>query len=502
MKQKPINELKKRLGEITHLSSILSLLSWDQDVYMPTKGAASRATSISHLSAIVHSKIISLDVDRLLTKLKKEFDEGKIRGQNAVIIAETWQSFSREIKLPESFVRELSETTSRAQAVWVEARKNNDFDLFLPWLTKIVKLKRQEAKYVGYTKSPYDALIDYYEPGMTTEKASEILNDLKDFLTPFIKKIKSSSLEINQRLIEGNFPIDQQLAFNKYVVGKLGFDFEAGRIDTTTHPFEAGLSPLDVRITTRYREKDLLYSLGSIIHEAGHGLYDQGLPVESFGTPLSEAISLGIHESQSRLWEKIIGQSQSFWNYFYPKLQKAFPLPYQRIDKAEFYRIINKVSPSLIRTESDEVTYNLHIILRFELEKEMIEGSIDLKDLPQIWKSKMKDYFGITVPNDRLGVLQDVHWSAGLIGYFPTYAFGNLYSAQFFSALKTDIPDVDKMISRGNFLPIKDWLKKNIHSHGKYFKASELIKRVSGEELNSAYFIEYLKDKYQKIYFK
>ena len=493
-----MKELKKRLQDISHISSILAILYWDQEVYMPKKGADRRASSIAELNGIIHNKFLAIDSDGLLTKLKKDLDSKKIKGKDAVIVDEVWRNFERERKLPEEFVRELAETVSKSQGVWAKAREKSDFKLFLPWLTKIVKLKRREAEYVGYKKSPYDALLDVCEPGMDSEQALQILNDLKDFLTPFLKEIKDSQKKINPKILEGNFPLDRQAVFNEMVVSKMGFDMDSGRIDKTTHPFADGLHPNDVRITTRYRLNDVMYSLGSIIHEAGHGIYEQGLPADDFGTPLSESVSLGIHESQSRMWENIIGKSKPFWKYFYPKLQKEFSEPFKGVTLDNFLQVINRVTPSLIRTEADEVTYNLHIILRFEIEKEMIEGSIELKDLPKIWKSKMKEYFGIDVPSDELGVLQDVHWSAGLIGYFPTYSFGNLYSAQFFSAMKKDIPDIDKKMAKGDFLEIKNWLNKKIHTHGKTYKAGELVEKVTGERLNSRYFIEYLKEKYKK----
>jgi len=496
----PINELKKRLLEITHLTSLLSLAGWDQNVYMPAGASQARALALAELSSLIHGKFVNIDSDGLLTKLYRELKAGKLSAQDRVVVGEIWRDFEREIKLPDAFVREMTEVSSKSEMVWAEARKKNDFAMFLPWLEKIVKLKRQEAKYIGYKNSPYDALIDTFEPGMTTDEAAKILDDLKDFLVPFIAKIKKSKLKIDPKKLIGKFPIDKQMAFNESVVGKMGFDLEAGRIDKTTHPFETALHPTDVRITTRYRENDALYSLGSIIHEAGHGLYDQGMNPEHFGTPLAEMISHGIHESQSRMWENIIGKSEAFWKYFYPKLQKEFAKPFKAVSLSDFYRIINKVSPSLIRTESDEVTYNLHIIMRFEIEREMIEGTIDLKDLPKIWQAKMEQYFGIKVPNNSLGILQDVHWSGGLIGYFPTYTFGNLYSAQFFAALKKDIPRVDKQMATGKFGEIREWLRKNIHAHGKTYKASDLVKKVTGEELNSKYFIDYLKEKYSKIY--
>ena len=500
MKSKQINELKKRLLEISYLASISRLLNWDQEINLPAKGADYRAASISELSAILHTKLLNLDTDNLLTKLKKEVDGQKIKGQGAIIVNETWRSFDRERKLPEAFVRELAEVSSKAQTVWIEARKKNDFLMFLPWLTKIVKLKRKEAKYVGYNFSPYDALIDQYEPDMTTAKAEKILNDLKDFLVPFLKQIKESKQKINSKVLIGNFPIEKQILFNKKVLAKLGFDFEAGRLDTSVHPFADSLHPHDVRITSRYSLNDIFYSVSSTIHEAGHALYEQGLLAEHFGTPLAEPISLGIHESQSRFWENMIGKSLPFWKHLYPSLKKDFPDAFKKLSLDDFYKAINKVEPSLIRTESDEVTYNLHIILRFEIEKGMIEGTINLKDLPKIWNAKMKEYFGIEVPTDSLGILQDVHWSGGGIGYFPTYSLGNLYSAQFYEAMKKDIPDLSKKVSKGDFIVIREWLRKNIHVSGKTYTAESLVKKITGENLDSKYFTDYLIEKYTKIY--
>ncbi len=495
-----IQELKRRLKEISHLYIIGSLLSWDKEVNMPVKGGDIRAASTAELSGIIHNKFVAIDSDGLLTRLYKQVKAKKIKGKDAVVILETWRGFEREKKLPESFVRELAEITSKSQSVWAEARAKNDFNMFLPWLSKIVSLKQQEAKLVGSTGSPYDALLDVFEPGMTTQEASVILNDLKEFLIPFIKKIKNSNKEIIGSKTKGKFPIDKQAQFNAFIAGSIGFDFNAGRIDKSVHPFTSGAHPHDVRITTRYKEDDLMCSLGSTIHETGHALYEQGLPVEHFGNPLSEAVSFGIHESQSRMWEKQIGKSMEFWTYFYPKLQKEFLVPFKKLPLKEFYKIINEVKPSLIRTESDEVTYNLHIIIRFEIEKEMIEGSIDLKDLPDIWRSKVNNYLGIDVPSNSLGVLQDVHWSGGAIGYFPSYSFGNLYAAQFYASMKKDIPNLKGLIKKGKFEEINKWLRKNIHSHGKTYKAGELVKKITGENLNSRYFTDYIEQKYTDIY--
>ncbi|OHA58228.1 MAG: hypothetical protein A2571_03145 [Candidatus Vogelbacteria bacterium RIFOXYD1_FULL_44_32] len=500
MTEIPIKILKERLVEISHLTSILNLLEWDQEVNMPRKAGDARAEAFAHLAGIIHSKILALNEGGHLVQLKKLFDSGKISGGNGVIVNETWRTYDREKKLPASFVQELATTISKAQGVWAEARTKNDFAIFLPHLEKIVKLKKQEAELVGYTASPYDALLDAYEPGIDTATFSAILLDLKEFLVPFLKRIKESTVKIKPERVKGRFKLHQQIIFNELVLNQIGFDLEAGRLDASVHPFSSGFHPYDVRLTTRYKENDVLYSLGSTIHEAGHGLYEQGLPVEHFGTPLAETVSLGIHESQSRLWENQIGKSRPFWKFFYPKLQQAFSKPFQNILPAEFYQIINRVQPSLIRTEADEVTYNLHIILRFEIEKDLIEGKIKAKDLPALWRAKMKEYLDIEVPSDTLGVLQDVHWSAGLFGYFPTYSFGNLYAAQFYAKMEKDIPNLDRKIAIGDFTVVIEWLRRHIHLTGKTDTASDLVKKVTGEALDPKYFNQYLEEKYSEIY--
>lgn len=494
---KQIDELKRRLLEVAHVSSALALLHWDQEVHMPKKGAASRALTIAELTGLMHQKIVALDHGRVLTTLKSAVKKGTIKGKNKIIVLETLRTFEREQKFPEAFVREMAETLSQAQGVWADARARDDFALFLPWLEKIVKLKRREAAYVGYRASPYDALLDAFEPGMTAEEASRILNDLKDFLVPFLKELRVRPAGKAQGVsLKGNFPVARQKEFNAMVAREIGFDLEAGVIEESTHPFTTNFHPHDVRFTTRYRVNDVMHAIGSTIHEAGHGLYEQGLPAEHFGTPLAEAVSLGIHESQSRMWENMIGKSTAFWRHFYPKLKKQFPAPFGKITLQDFCRAINQVSPSLIRTEADEVTYNLHIVVRFEIERELIEGTLAVKDVPAVWRSKMKDYLGISVPSDARGVLQDVHWSAGLFGYFPTYAFGNLYAAQFFAAMERELP-VSRLVARGAFGPVREWLRRHIHARGKTYTASALARKVTGEPLNSRYFAEYLKKKYK-----
>lgn len=497
---KNAEKLKERIVEISHFASIASLLEWDQEVMMPKKAVDLRAQTSAHLAALIHKKYTDIDSDGLLSDLKKQLDKDELGRDEAIIVRETWRDFEREIKLPEKFVKELAEVTSKAQSIWAEAREKNDFSLFLPHLSHVVKLKKEEARLVGYENSPYDALLDTYEPGMKTVEAAEVLGDLKDFLIPFLKKINSSKEKWDHKIFRGNFPIEKQMRFNESVAQKIGFDFDAGRLDKSTHPFTQGIHPHDVRITTRYKKDNVFYALGSTIHEAGHGLYEQNLSAKQFGTPLAQSISMGIHESQSRLWENNVGKSREFWKYFYPKLKKEFPTPFNTVNAHDFYNTINSVQPSFIRTEADEVTYNLHIILRFEIEKDIIEGTIDLKELPRIWNSKFEDYFGLKVPSDSLGVLQDIHWSCGLFGYFPTYSLGNLYAAQFYATMNKQIPGLKNKISKGDFTEIKHWLNKNIHIHGRTYSAPALLKKVTGETLHSAYFNSYIERKYKDIY--
>lgn len=500
MKRKSaLEKFKKELLDIYYINSAIAVLHWDQEVSMPKKGNELRSKIIASLAGNLHDKFTSESFSRQLKALKSKLDKGRLSDEDACIIKEVWREFSREKKLPLDFVKELAETTSRAQMIWAEAREKNNFNIFLPELKKIVELKRKEAKLVGYKVSPYNALLDIYEPYMDVGELEMIFSELKDFLVSFLAKIKKSKIKDNKKILKGNFPIDRQIEFNRFLAEKMGFDFEAGKLDISTHPFSTGLHPNDIRMTTRYKIDDVFYSINSTIHETGHSLYEQNIPIEGFGSPLGDSISLGIHESQSRLWENILGRSEGFWKFFYPKLQKSFP-HFEKIDIEDFYKAINIVKPSLIRTEADEVTYNLHVIMRFEIEKDLIEGSIAVEDLPKIWNDKFKEYFGINVPNDRLGVLQDVHWSGGMIGYFPTYTLGNLYAAQFYEAAKKDIANLDKKIESGQFRHVLAWLKKNIHIHGKMYSADELVRKVTGEKLKSQYFIDYIQNKYSEIY--
>jgi len=491
---------QQKLVDIGQLKAALAVLNWDKDVFMPPKGNAPRAAMLGYLAGELHDKVLSREFRDLLSEAKSAADAGGLSAGESAIVREVWRDVTREEKLPLEFVKEITQVTSEAYYVWMDARKKKDFKLFAPHLTRIVALKRREAQLVGFQKSPYDALLDTFEPYATTEEIAVALGDLRNFLAPFIVKIKNSKARVSPDTVAGDFDIEKQKTFCALAASRIGYDFDAGRLDVSAHPFSTSFHPHDARITTRYSRSEFMESISGVIHETGHALYEQGLPAASFGTPLAEAVSLGIHESQSRMWENLVGKSRAFWTYFYPLLQKEFPAPLQKISLEDFYRSINAVQPSFIRVESDEVTYNLHIILRFEIERALIEDNLPVEELPRIWNLKMKESLGLDVPDDSLGVLQDVHWSGGSIGYFPTYSLGNLYSAQFFAAAQRDIPTLDDQMSHGEFGSLLKWLREKIHVHGKRYSAQELAKSATGEKLNSKYFTEYISKKYGEIY--
>ena len=495
-----LTELKVKLRELSYLASALGVLQWDQEVLMPQKGSVIRAETMAHIAGLLHDRFIHLNDDNLLDRLKDNEDDPSLSDQDRIIIREVWRQYEREKKLPPEFVKELAQTESIANMNWVVAKNNSDFKQYEPYLSKIITLKKQEAEFVGYTESPYDALLDSYEPYFTARDAESILHQVRDFLVPYLQKIKRSDVLLDPSIIEGNFALNKQVAFNTQVARMIGYDFDAGRLDASSHPFTINFHPEDVRITTRYDRRNILPALMATIHEAGHAMYEQGIPVEHFGTPLGESISLGIHESQSMIWENNVGRSLEFWKHLYPKLQKTFPKPYATLDLETFYKTLNRVEPGFIRVEADEVTYNLHIIIRFEIETALINGTLSVIDLPEAWNQKYKDYLGLEVPNDALGVLQDVHWSHGSIGYFPTYTLGKLYAAQFFATGKSKLSNLPYQLEHGEFAPFRDFLRQAIHRHGKSYSASQLIKEVTKNNLSADYFIQYIKGKYDSIY--
>ncbi len=499
----PLATLKSRLLDIQHLKDAAALLSWDQETYMPSGGGQTRAEQLATLQTLAHAKFVSPDIEDLLlhhidptTGLA---NTEAIDDASKALLRETWRDFSRAKKLPSDFVNRRERECSLAQQVWAEARRRDDFMHFLPNLQTVVALKFEEIDYMGYDDSPYDALLDTYEPGATVAQLQPLFATLRHGLLELLQHVREAA-SLDDRLLFQSYDEQQQLAFGKLVLHGMGYDFNRGRLDLSAHPFTTSFHPTDVRVTTRVFEKDLPSCLFSCIHEGGHGLYEQGLPQEQYGTPLGEAISLGIHESQSRLWENNVGRSKAFWTHFFPSLQQHFPSQLGAISLDAFHAALNRVKPSLIRVEADEVTYNLHIMVRFEIELALIEKRVAVKDLPGLWQEKMQEYLGIVPERDAEGVLQDVHWSLGALGYFPTYTLGNLYAAMFFQQACQDIPALETEIQRGHLLSLKTWLNRNIHQYGRQYSSADLLHRITGRALSVKPFLSYLQTKIGNIY--
>jgi carboxypeptidase Taq len=502
-----LEPLTTRLLEIQRINSASSVLSWDQETYMPAGGGAARAEQIAVLQGLAHQKLVSPEIEQLLSQWidpatgQAAEQPGDLWDEpSRSLLREVWRDFSRAKKLPSDFVMTLSRECSLAQQVWAEAKTQNTFAKFLPNLRTVLSLKRQEAQYLGYTDSPYNALLDVYEPGSTIAALQPIFAQLKARLVPLLRRITESHVRIDDSILRHSYDQTRQLEFGRLVLTAMGYDFERGRLDLSAHPFTTSFHPTDVRVTTRVYERELQSCLFSCIHEGGHGLYDQGLDQRYFGTPLGDSVSLGIHESQSRLWENCVGRSRSFWRFFYPILQQTFHNQLQSVDAKQFYAAINCVKPSFIRVEADELTYNLHIMLRFEIEQDLIEGKVQPEDLPALWNQKMEEYLGITPTSDAEGVLQDVHWSFGAFGYFPTYTLGNLYSVQFFEQAKLEIPRLEESIASGQLLELRRWLEQKIHRWGRMFTPDHLARRVTGTTISPDPFLSYVEKKYGEIY--
>lgn len=502
-----LEPLTTKLLEIQRINSAAAVLSWDQETYMPAGGGEARAEQIAVLQGIAHEKLVSSDVQALLsqwvdpaTGQAAEQPGDSWDEPSRSLLREIWRDFSRAKKLPLDFVVTLSRECSLAQQVWVEARAQNKFSMFLPNLRTVLDLKREEAQYLGYEASPYNALLDVYEPGATIAELQPVFATLKARLVPLLKKITESRVQIDDRILHHSYDQTRQLEFGRLVLTAMGYDFKRGRLDLSAHPFTTSFHPTDVRVTTRVHEQELQSCLFSCIHEGGHGLYDQGLDQQHFGTPLGDSVSLGIHESQSRLWENCVGRSRPFWSFFYPVLQQTFHEQLRGVDVEQFYAAINHVKPSLIRVEADELTYNLHIMLRFEIEQDLIEGKTQPNDLPAIWNRKMEEYLGLVPPTDAEGVLQDVHWSFGSFGYFPTYTLGNLYSVQFFEQAKLEIPHLEEQIAAGQLMSLRRWLEQKIHRWGRMFTPAHLAERVTGSTINPEPFLQYVEKKYGELY--
>jgi len=494
----------KELLEASYLEGAEALLAWDQETYMPEGAGAARAEQLAYLSTLMHDKRVGEKLKNALEELI-DLQTGELRimtlsDRETRQLKEIWRDYRKEAVLPSEFVAELAKHASVSQQAWVKARKDNDFAAFEPYLSKMVELQKQKAGYLNIGDTAYDSLLDEYEPEMTSEKVAALFSEIRARLVPLIQNINEVKHRVSGSVLSKEYDVDKQWDFGMAMLQAIGFDTNHGRQDRSAHPFTTSTHPTDVRTTTRLRENDLKSALLSTLHEGGHALYEQGLPVEEYGNPLGQSISLGIHESQSRLWENLIGLSHTFWKYAYPKLQAKFPDQLRNTDRDMFYAAMNRVRPSLIRVEADEATYNLHIMLRFEIEKLLINENYPVKDLPQLWNDKMEEYLGIRPTTDSEGVLQDVHWSFGAFGYFPTYTLGNLYSVQFFNQALMDLPNHDESFARGDFSGLLDWLRRNIHGVGRGRKAEELLLELTGKPLSAKPFMTYLETKYKSLY--
>jgi carboxypeptidase Taq len=495
-------QLEDRFREIADLGAAAGLLGWDQETYLPPAAGAIRGRQFRTISGVIHQRATDPALGRLLDDLGNGENAELSALQNRAV-REMRRDFDLSTKIPEALVRDMAEATTNALEVWKKARKKNDFAMFAPALKPVVDLTRRKAEYLaaGRGLSLYDALLDTYEPGMKSERVATIFAGVRDRTVRLLERIKGAVHPPTADILHRRYPDAAQWDATMAALRTIGFDFDRGRQDRSAHPFTGGSDPTDVRLTTRVDENYLPTSFFSALHEGGHGLYEQGLSKEKVGDILASATSLGIHESQSRLWENLVGRSRGFWQFFYPKLRDFFPEVLRDVEERHFWRAANVVEPSLIRVEADEVTYNLHIILRFEMERDMMEGRLEVDRLPAVWNEKMEAYLGVVPPTDADGCMQDVHWSHGLIGYFPTYSLGNIYSVPFYRAAEKVLGgDLQASFARGEFVPLRDWLRREIHAYGRSETAEEIAQRVTGSPLDPGPYMDYLEAKVASVY--
>ena len=484
------------MQKIADLKYASAVLQWDQETYLPPKGGDMRGRQIATLGETAHEMFTSEKFGGLLQGLLST--EGLTDHQKRNVELSLYD-YTKNKKLPAAFVRKMSEAVNKSFHAWILARKENSFSLFQQPLDDIIQLKKQEADLLGYEIHPYNALMNDYDRGLTIDTVDALFTGLKPQLLTLLDKIKSKH-PVDDSFLHQHFDKNKQWAMGMEVLKKMHFDFEAGRQDISEHPFTTNFSSQDVRVTTRIDENDFANMLWSCIHEGGHALYEQGLPIEEYGLPLSEYCSLSIHESQSRLWENCVGRGLPFWENNFQMAKTFFPQQFNGITVQQFYKGINKVQPSLIRTEADELTYHFHVMIRYEIEKQLIEGSLKAKDIPAIWNESYKKYLGLTVPDDKKGCLQDVHWSHGSFGYFATYSIGSLYAAQLYAAILEQNPSVEEEIAKGKTETIFAWLQQHIYKSGRYSTSEVLCSNATGEPLNSHFFIDYATKKYSSIY--
>ncbi len=491
--------LKARLGEVADLGAASEVLLWDQQIYMPPGGGPWRSAQLAGLELLIHQKSTSDELGSLLEAADQEVAGRHPDSDEASLVRVTRREYSRRRRIPSAWAGEFARVTSLAQQVWERARDTNDFALFRPHLERIVAMRREYASFFAPHASPYDPLLDSYEPGLKTAKLLEVYAVLRPALRDLLGEISAHAGAVTDTPIQGNFDERAQWDLGIEVLQRMGFDFKHGRQDLAAHPFTTSFSPSDVRITTRLHRDLLTSALLSSIHEGGHGLYEQGVDPGLARTPLAAGASTAMHESQSRLWENLVGRSRPFWRFFFPTLQTHFP-QLHALPLEGFYRAINKVTPSCLRVEADEVTYQLHVMLRFELELALLEGSLQVKDLPGAWNERMQQELGITPLNDAQGALQDGHWASGDFGYFPCYTIGDLISVQIFDRALEQEPQIPREIEGGNLVPLLAWLRENVYKHGAKFEAEELVTRITGRPTQAQPYLRYLRTKFGEIY--
>jgi len=486
----------KQTQKIADIDSSISLLHWDMETKMPEGGAKFRGQQLATLTGISHQLSTNDEYGDLLKTLSSD---DSLDGDGKANIRESLKQYTRKSKLPESFVEESSLLFSEGFVTWQKAHHASDFTMYQDTLEKIVDIKRKEADLVGYEGHAYNGLLEEYEPDTTVDDLDTIFTEVKSKLVPFLKNI--SNQKAPQRdFLETKFRADKQWRFGLDLLKGMGFDFKHGRQDKSLHPFSTNFSPEDVRVTTCINENDVMNMVGSCIHEGGHALYEQGLRVSQYGLPCGTSNSYGIHESMSRFWENNIGLSKSYWQYNFGYMKDLFNDELEGIEFNEFYKAINTVKPGLVRTQADEITYHFHVMVRYEIEKKLMEGNIKVSELPEFWNNHYKEYLGVEVPSDKQGVLQDVHWSGGAIGYFPTYSLGSFYAAQFHHAIQKEFSDFDSRVEKGELGFIKEWLSQNVYRYGRKFSPKEICQKISGEELKFDYFMNYANEKYSALY--
>ncbi|MBE0336406.1 carboxypeptidase M32 [Paenibacillus sp. 23TSA30-6] len=503
MVQQTLNQLlalKELAHKIRSYGEAVGLLHWDLRTGAPRKGIDIRSETLGMLSTEMFKLVISDEMGQLLQFFAAEDKLEQLEDNDRRLVEECRKNYELNRSVPADRYREYSVLAAQAESKWEDAKEHSDFAGFEPYLSKIVEMKREFIGYWGVKDTEYDTLLDQYEPGMTVEKLDAVFDRLKKRLVPLLSKIQASPNQPDSSFLDGVFDVKQQEKFGLFILRQMGYDFDAGRLDESVHPFATGLNPGDVRITTHYLQDDVTSAIFSSLHEGGHALYEQNIAPELAGSLLSEGTSMGIHESQSRLWENMIGRSSAFWDRYYADLQKHFPDRLAKVTAEQFYLAVNRVENSLIRIEADELTYNLHIIIRYEIEKMLFNEKLDVKRLPEVWNAKYKEYLGLLPSDDGHGVLQDVHWSGGDFGYFASYSLGNMYAAQILATLRKELPNLDELIAAGELEPIKQWLTERIYRYGKSRTPSELIVAITGEDLNPDYLADYLEEKYTSIY--